>query len=376
MEKNELISIGQCKHGLDAKAAKTVKQVFMNNGSFNGKIYALPPAIVASIRTLDLYQGELREPSFQRIETEMDVSECTLERLMIDQAMLPASIDYSNPEKIYWPKAAINKAAYLVYMREISAFMLPFLQNRLLTLIRCPEGVEKESFFQKHLPDYAPAFIDRMTVDGETFMICNSLESLLWFANHGGIEFHVPFNQADTPYPNEIVFDLDPPSRERFDLAIQAAVVIKELLDKLQLISFVKLSGSKGLQIHIPIKEKSMTYEQTALFTQGIAQTVENQYANLFTTERMKKNRHGRLYIDYVQHGKNKTIVTPYSARKKDEGTVAAPLFWEEVNDDLLPQQFTIHNVVDRVKEKGCPFADYQIAREQQKLDNLFSLLE
>src|SRR5690606_17356952 len=101
------------------------------------------------------------------------------------------------------------------------------------------------------------------------------------------------------------------------------------------------------------------TYEETAIFTQAIAFTVEGAYSNLFTTERMKKNRHGRLYIDYVQHGKDKTIIAPYSPRRTEEGTVATPLFWEEVTEDLRPEQFHIGNVIERVKELGCPFRNY-----------------
>ncbi|MDY0394289.1 DNA ligase D [Virgibacillus halophilus] len=372
---DSLISIGKCKHGLDAEARQTVTKLFMESGSFNGQSYTLPPAIVAAVQTLDLYQGELREPAFSGIGAEAEPADCTLKTLQREQAMLPAAVDFSKFDKLYWPKAGIDKSAYLVYMREIAPYMLPFLREHLLTLIRCPEGVEEEYFFQKHLPEYAPSFIKPFQSEEETFMLCDSLESLLWFANHGGIEFHIPFEKAGCMYPNEIVFDLDPPNRERFDLAIKAATIIKKYLDKLKLSSFVKLSGNKGLQIHIPIMEKSMSYEQTALFTQAIAQTVENQHPAFFTTERMKKNRHGRLYIDYVQHGKNKTIIAPYSARKTEEGTVAVPLRWEEVEPSLEPQNFTIKNVVARVQNMGCPFANYELVRQQQNLKEVFTLL-
>jgi len=175
--------------------------------------------------------------------------------------------------------------------------------------------------------------------------------------------------------PVEIVFDLDPPGRERFDLAIQAALLIKQLLDDLELISFVKTSGNKGLQIHIPIAEGSMTYEETATFTQAIAFTLEQAYPDLFTTERFKNKRNSRLYIDYVQHGKDKTLIAPYSPRKTMDATVATPLFWEEVKEGLTPDQFTIENVVERVQTHGCPFADYFVAGGRQKLDKVLESL-
>src|SRR5699024_11812617 len=123
----------------------------------------------------------------------------------------------------------------------------------------------------------------------------------------------IPFQYIDSNVPVEIVFDLDPPSRDQFDLAIEAALLIKELLDHLNLHSFVKTSGNKGIQIYIPIPENSFTYEDTALFTQAVALTVEQQRSALFTTERLKSRRQGRLYIDYVQHGREKALIAPYS---------------------------------------------------------------
>src|SRR5699024_5633455 len=176
-------------------------------------------------------------------------------------------------------------------------------------------------------------------------------------------------------HPNEIVFDLDPPGRAEFDLSIQAALIIKPLLDELDLISFVKTFGNKGLQIHILIQVGSMTYDETALFTQAIAWTVENAYPQLFTTERLKRNRHGRLYIDYVQHGKDKTLIAPYSPRKTADATVATPLFWHEVKEGLTPDMFTIENVVERIQILGCPFWGYDAARKEQRVDKVLGMM-
>lgn len=373
---NDMVEVGKCKHGLDAEAFATVKQLFVQNGEKQNDRYLLPPAICAAIHTLDIYRGELREPEFDSILPNVKATDCTIDQFTLDMAMLPTSFDVSNTEKAYWPDYNRTKGDLLVYIREIAPYMLPFLQERALTIIRCPDGVKAESFFQKHRPSYAPSFVKGVGSGDEQLIICDSLESLTWFANHGAIEYHVPFQRIGSSQPNEIVFDLDPPDRSKFEWAIRAARIIKQLLDDLELTSFVKTSGNKGLQVHIPIPEGSMTYENTAVFTQAIAWTVEKQKPEWFTTERMKNKRNGRMYIDYVQHGKDKTIIAPYSPRKTAEGTISMPLFWEEVNEELRPEQFTIKNGLERVQQLGCPFANYFEIGKDQNVERIMNLVK
>nr|WP_164667526.1 DNA ligase D [Virgibacillus doumboii] len=375
-DNEEVRSIGKCKHGLGEEEFSTLKDLFISKGTKEGNGYSLPPAICAEINTLDLYKSELREPEFSRLVPNKSAAECTVEKLKIDLAMLPEPVDVSNTEKTFWPDPGLTKGDMLVYMREIAPYMIPFLHNRRLTVIRCPDGVHGESFFQKHLPDYAPEFINSIEIDDEVFFTLNKLDALLWFANHGAIEYHIPFQTYTSEKPSEIVFDLDPPGREAFHLAVKAANLLKQILDNLELISFVKISGGKGLQVHIPIPAGSMTYEETGVFTQAIAWTLEQEYPDLFTTERLKNKRGDRLYIDYLQHGKDKTLVAPYSPRKRDDATVAAPLFWEEVNDDLAPSLFTIENTVERIHVNGCPFAAYFETGEKQHMDKILAMIQ
>ena len=369
-------TIGKCKHGLDEEAMNSLKQIFLTKGTKHKDIYTLPPAICAVIHTLDLYKNELREPEFQQLLPMTKPKACTIEKLKLDIAMIPPKIERTNTDKTFWPDKGWTKGDLLTYVREVSPYMLPFLKQKALTIIRAPDGVQGKSFFQKNVPPYAPHFVDYVEVDSDKVIVCNTLDSLVWFANHGAIEYHIPFQTIDSDHPNEIVFDLDPPGREEFDLSIQAALIIKPLLDELDLISFVKTSGNKGLQIHIPIPVGSMTYDETALFTQAIAWTVESAYPQLFTTERLRKNRHGRLYIDYVQHGKDKTLIAPYSPRKTADATVATPLYWHEVKKGLVPAQFTIDDVVERIKTLGCPFAAYVDVGRTQTLDKVLKMVK
>ena len=139
-------------------------------------------------------------------------------------------------------------------------------------------------------------------------------------------------------------------------MAIKAALIIKEVLDSLHLISFVKTSGNKGLQIYIPLPEEVYTFDDTRLFTSFIAEFLVTKEPDHFTIERMKKNRGDRLYVDYVQHAEGKTIIAPYSPRGNPKATVATPLFWEEVKEGLKMEKFQIPTLMERLKQTGGPF--------------------
>ncbi|WP_229671640.1 DNA ligase D [Lentibacillus kapialis] len=372
---DDVVEMGKCKHGLDKEAFATLRELFLSKGTREEEGYRLPPAICAEIHTLDLLKGELREPEFDRLLPKHSAASCTWEQLQLDLAMLPETVEASNTAKLFLPSRGLTKGDLLVYIREIAPYMLPFLYERPLTIIRSPDGVKGESFYQKHLPDYAPDFIKGVEYADGMHFVCNNLDSLIWFSNHGTIEYHIPFQTVEYENPLEIVFDLDPPGRDQFSLAVKAARLLKHILDDLRLISFIKTSGGKGLQIHIPLPADSMTYEETGVFTQAIAWTLEKRYPDLFTTERFKNRRGDRLYIDYLQHGEGKTLVAPYSPRKRSDATVAAPLFWDEVGSELRPEMFRIDNMIERVQTIGCPFAAYFAAGEKQVLDKVLTMI-
>ncbi|WP_240795535.1 DNA ligase D [Aquibacillus halophilus] len=363
-----LLPVGKFKHGLEGEELSTLKKLVVAKATKSGDVFHLPPAICVDINCLNIKDGELREPIFKQFRLDLTPEQCTLQKINYDLAMFPSTVDLSKQDKVFWQNSGLTKGDLLLYLREIAPFMLPFLKEKALTVIRCPDGIDGESFFQKHLPSYAPDFVAGLKVDEETLLHCGSVDALVWLGNHGALEYHVPFQLMGKAKPNEIVFDLDPPSIEEFPVSIYAAQLLKQLLDQFKLKTFVKTSGNKGLQIYIPIPKNSMTYEDTAKFTQALAFLIEKQHPDLFTTERLKKNRHNRLYIDYIQHGKDKTLIAPYSPRINKGATVSAPLFWGEVNESLAPSHFTITNVVDRVKQFGCPFAGYQEARATQDL--------
>jgi bifunctional non-homologous end joining protein LigD len=338
-------------------------------------IYVLP-AICLEVKYLELYENQLREPHFNRFQFEVDPLECTYERFIFQQKNLPENLEITHPDKPLWEQLEIHKADYILYLREASPYILPFLKNRLLTVIRYPHGMFGEAFYQKNCPDYAPDFVQTHRNEGIDYIVCNDLKTLIWLGNQLAIEFHIPFHTINSRGPSEIVFDLDPPSKDAFHLAIKAALYIKEVLDQLQLVSFIKTSGNKGLQIYLPLPENTYTYDDTRMFTSFIAEYLISRDPESFTIERMKKNRGNRLYVDYVQHGEGKTIVAPYSMRGNEHAGVATPLFWEEVDDKLEPVSFNMENALNRIRKNGNPFHHYFQTKEIQRFTPVLEFLK
>lgn len=285
-------------------------------------------------------------------------------------------VDITHPDKMLWPQKGINKQRYLFYLQEMSQWILPFLRERDLTVIRYPHGAQGEKFFQKNCPEYAPDFIRTHTTNNIHYVICSDLATLLWLGNQLAFECHIPFETIHSTGPSEIVFDLDPPEREQFNLAIEAALMIKDICTNLRLISFVKTSGNKGLQVYIPLPENTFSYNETRKFTEFVAAYLTEKEPDWFTTERLKKNRSGKLYVDYLQHARGKTIISPYSVRGNEDALVATPLEWKEVSRNLRPEQFSLEEVQQRVKKTGCPFSNFFSSKQKQPFRPVLNVLE
>ncbi|QRF33931.1 DNA ligase D [Bacillus safensis] len=353
-----LIEVVQFKHGFSKEEEQTLRTLFQTKGQLTGgSLYEIPPSIVASIACISFDGSALREPRFSSFLLDADPAACTFQQMLKQLYPLPAVIDVTHPEKPIVPALQLNKADYLLYLRQVAPYLLPFLRERRLTLIRYPHGTGDEFFYQKSTPDYAPDFVLTDEVDDISYTVCNDPRTLLWLGNQLAMEFHIPFETRDTNRPTEIVFDLDPPSVNEFHLAIEAAKRIKAILDGLFLTAFIKTSGGKGLQVYIPLKKNAFTYEETRRFTAFICQFLCEQAPDLFTLERLKKKRGNRLYLDYIQHDAGKTIIAPYSPRGNELGLVATPLEWDELqHGELHPSLFTMPAVIERLKEKGDPF--------------------
>jgi bifunctional non-homologous end joining protein LigD len=374
---SQIHQIGLVIFGFKPEEKNALHQIIKqnNSGEDNQFIY-VQPGICLEVKYLEIYEEQLREPHFHQFRFDLTPESCTYEKFVFQQKNLPPDIEITHPDKPLWEDPEIRKVDYIHYLREISPYMLPFLKNRLLTVIRFPHGMFGEAFYQKNVPDYAPNFVETAKSEGIEYIVCNHLKTLLWLGNQIAIEYHIPFQTIKSKGPDEIVFDLDPPSRDYFHLAIKAAILIKEVLDELKLISFIKTSGNKGLQIYIPLPGNTFSYDDTRLFTSFIAHYLVSKDPDSFTIERLKKNRGDRLYVDYIQHAEGKTIVSPYSVRGKAHAGVATPLFWEEVNEKLNIEELNLDTIIPRVQKQGCPFRDYFNVKEEQNFKPVLQVLK
>lgn len=356
MKDDVVTFIGFFSQGLTKQEFESLLKTIESNQSHrDGESISVAPGICVELSFKGMKNGELTDTSFLSFTLDTDYQTCTIEKLILDNLPHREDVSITHPSKQYW--SHVTKSDYISYLMHVSPFLLPMLKEKQLTVIRYPDGVDGESFYQKNCPDYAPDFIQTSRHDDIDYIVCNDLSTLVWLGNQGTIEFHIPFHTRRSTKPVEIVFDLDPPDEESFHLVILAAKEIHAILSSLKIVSFPKLTGSKGIQIHIPIK--GLTYEETRVFTSFVADYLVEEHPSSFTVERLKRNRHGRLYVDFLQHAEGKTMICPYSTRGKQNPTVAAPLFWEEITDSLSPTSFTIETVLERIQEKPCPFDKY-----------------
>ena len=366
-QEDMLMEVVSFKHGLSEEESKTLITFFKSKGTVKEKsIFEIPPSICVTVACIDFDGSKLREPRFHSFQHHLDVTECNWQQMQRQLNQIPESVIVTHPDKPVFPASHITKDDYLYYLQTVAPMMMPFLQDRLLTVIRYPHGVPGESFYQKNYIENLPEFITTQLVDDTHFILCNNLESLLWLGNQLALEFHIPFQPVSSEQPTEIVFDLDPPSVHEFGLAVDAAIKFKTIMDYFKLTSFIKTSGGKGMQIYIPLPLHTFSYEDTGVFTEFICRFLVQQFPDSFTIERMKKNRGKRLYLDYVQHREGKTIVAPYSPRGNNKGLIATPLLWEEVNEGLTPDLFTIPNIIKRLERMGDPFKNFREVGERQ----------
>ncbi|OCA90810.1 DNA ligase D [Bacillus sp. FJAT-27225] len=376
---DKIFKIGHILFGFQPEEKQALSAVIRQNSTNEDhRFIYVEPGICFEVKYLELYDGELREPHFNRFRFDLKPADCTYDHFLFNQKNAPEDVEITHPDKPIWESPPIRKIDLIHYLREVSPSMLPFLQKRLLTVIRYPHGMFGEAFYQKNCPDYAPDFVETHLDEDIQYIVCNGLKTLVWLGNQLAIEFHIPFQTIDS-HPtkaSEIVLDLDPPSIDEFQLSVTAALYIKEVIDGLNLTGFVKTSGNKGLQVYIPLPANTYTFDETRLFTEFIANYLVSKEPDLFTIERMKKNRGNRLYVDYVQHAHGKTIVAPYSPRGNAHAGVAAPLFWEEVDKRLDPKEFNLPNVLKRYRKIGDPFKDYFIAGEDQPFGPVLNFLK
>ncbi|WP_370642567.1 non-homologous end-joining DNA ligase [Tepidanaerobacter sp. GT38] len=247
------------------------------------------------------------------------------------------------------------------YYIQMASVILPHLKDRPMVFTRYPDGIYGKAFYQKNVPDYAPEWLKTFKIKSDEgniteYVIINDVKSLVWAANQACLELHPWLSKTSSlGNPDYVIFDLDPMENTDFEDARKVALALKELLDMEGLVSFAKTSGSTGIQIYVPIDCK-YTYQQVRNFAKLFCQVIERTFPDITTTERSVSKREGKMYLDYMQNVKGKTIVAPYSPRPKKGAPVSCPITWTELEQGVTADMFTIKNMPERVKEKGDIF--------------------
>ena len=270
-------------------------------------------------------------------------------------------IKLTNLNKIYWPGEGFSKGDLINYYRKVSDFMLPYLVDRPQSLNRHPDGINGKNFFQKDMIQKHPSWVKTEKIYSESndkeinFLICNKEATLVYMANLGCIEINPWFSRTtNIDNPDYFVIDLDPEDIS-FEKVIDTALEVKDVLDELDIESLCKTSGATGLHIYVPLGGK-YAFNIAKDFAYLIAKIVNNRIPEFTSLERSPSKRKKKVYLDYLQNRSGQTLAAPYSVRPKPHATVATPLYWDEVKPGLLPQNFTILNVPERLAKIGDIF--------------------
>jgi bifunctional non-homologous end joining protein LigD len=296
-------------------------------------------------------------------------------------------LSLSNLDKVMYPEVGFTKAEVIDYYRRVAPVMVPHLAGRPITLKRYPNGVDGQSFFEKNCPSHRPDWI--RTVDIEStgrrsgrnrtelihYCLIESTAHLVWTANLAALELHPGLQTApDLGRPTWVVFDLDPGPGTDETTCARVAIMIREVLDHLGLTGAVKTSGSKGLQLYVPLNTPGVTFDDTRDFALALGQLLEREHPQLVTTNMAKDQRTDRIFVDWSQNTFTKTTVAVYSLRARPRPTASTPVEWEELEravkkGDPTALRFEAGDVLKRVDRHGDLFAG--LLRTEQKLPAL-----
>lgn len=265
--------------------------------------------------------------------------------------------------KIYFPDEGITKGEVINYYQQMADLILPYIKGRPQSLLRMPNGINAPGFFHKDAGVDAPSFVKTKKVYSDStrkyinYIICDNKATLAYLNNLGSIElnpWHSTVKALD--HPDYLMIDIDPSKENTFEQVIETANVVKEVLDRAGATAYCKTSGSTGLHIYVPTAKK-YSYEQVKDFAWLVCMLASEQIPGFTTLERnLQKRGHKHIYMDYLQNRRGQTIACVYSLRPKPGATVSTPLLWKEVKKGLTPQDFTMHNIMKRVKKMGDIF--------------------
>ena len=287
------------------------------------------------------------------------------------------NIQVSNLDKVLYPKVGFTKGQVIDYYIRVAPVLLPHLRDRPLTMKRYPDGVDGQFFYEKNCPAHRPKWVQTAKVWSEgnqrmmNYCLANDLPTLVWAGNLADLELHTSLSRKDDlDCPTTMVFDLDPGLPANIVQCCQVGLWLRDLLGKMKLKSFAKTSGSKGLQVYVPLNT-SVTYDQTKDLSRSLAQFLEHEYGKLVTSNMSKALRKSKVFVDWSQNDEHKTTICVYSLRAREEPTVSTPVTWKEVETCLKKKKtellkFRSDEVLVRVEKLGDLFEP--VRKLKQKL--------
>lgn len=366
------------------------------------------PVLVAQVRYTELTDdGRLRHPVFAGLREDKPADEVALEhadagaarsasgdasasapgnkaaddapatskQTSVGKPMTVAGVRLTSPQKVVYPGFGLTKLDLVRYYEMVAEWMLPHIRDRPLTLVRCPAGHTGQCFFQKHFDRKSVPeplnLVDVEERDGSSlYGTLGSVSGLVALVQLGSLELHTWNSRRDRlERPDRFVMDIDPDPAVGWDAIVDAALHIRDTLQELGLVSFLKTTGGKGLHVVVPIDRRS-EWDEVKDFSGAIATLLSRAAPDLYTTEMAKAKRKGRILLDYLRNARGATAVEAYSTRARDGATVAAPIHWDELADGVKPDTFRVSNMAGRMAELGAdPWSDMAGTRQSLTLE-------
>ena len=280
-----------------------------------------------------------------------------------------AGVKISNPDRVLYPEQGLTKRELALFYERIQAWILPQIQNRPLTLVRCPSGQGKQCFYQKHVSDQFPTTIKRVKVeegaDAEPYGAVDSVSGLISLVQMGVLELHIWGSHIDDiEKPDYIVFDLDPDEGLTWERVVEGTLKVREKLEGLGLRTWLKTTGGKGLHVCVPITRRG-EWDEVKAFTKAVVESIVADEPSRYTSKLPKASRKGKIFIDYLRNGRGATSIGAYSTRARPGAPVSTPLFWEELETDVRANTYNVRNLPERLESlEADPWADFLKERQ------------
>lgn len=386
-EKKRLRYVGKVGTGFNTKSLSEVRKKLLkrtrSSSPFDLKsphekgAHWVKPELVVEVTFANwTADGILRTPVFLSLREDKPAKEVKLEEeTSLDELELfkkkaskkkktNTTLPISNPEKIFYKEEGITKLDVARYYQDISEKILPYISNRPLVLFRCPDGTEEGCFFQKRVPNPLPPHLTPVTIrdrnESKSFLTLDSSEGLLSLSQMGAFELHAwGSNAGRVEKPDQIIMDFDPGLGTKWGQVVQAAKDLKEILDDLNLKSYVKLTGRKGLHVHIPVAPL-YSWDQIKNFAKTLGRELVHRNNKAYTISPSPRRRKNKIYIDYLRNSRGATAAIPYSLRASELSSVAMPISWHELSKIKSSNQFTLEKAYEFLKRRKVdPWKDY-----------------